>query len=408
MKEKLAPARGISRRGKAVLHELQLHYQAETAEVLLSDLGSMVKQSAVARLLAERVDPNPRRRRQQAEKLMTLNVVTGEKLSPGEVFRMRQAVKPGAKTPMRDRSGIVDTLSAILKPEKAVKKDSPQAWHHIMGILGDFYPVDYGPLDSTSPHRVHIGPARLPAPVLPFGTLDMMVEQVICRDKTGEVGKDEIAISGIKLQGPVVDPAVTTPPTTVASEVLPVTFVAQFKRNDVHTYAPPRLHASFNLSSAFAPHFVAVFFGMAEQDGGGGFAGAMRDMNTELGNDIGLVLLNVFAVFISIGALGVGGAMVGSVGGVPGVVVGAIIGSVLGTIIGIWTFTSNIQNLDDIIGMSDHPTLFLVPETFTDWPFYGGTRSVSQTMVLEGSGAQYDVIYHWQLSQPQSGFVPTN
>ncbi len=42
-----------------------------------------------------------------------------------------------------------------------------------------------------------------------------------------------------------------------------------------------------------------------------------------------------------------------------------------------------------------------MPETFFGWPFYGASRSVTQTMVMVGDGGQYDVDFHWQLSQPQ-------
>lgn len=407
MENELRRKRCLSERGAAIARAFQLHYQAELVEVLLAEPGSMVKISPMARILSRQKEQMPRRlRRKLVQQLMTQDVKSRRTLSSSERVMMKRVVDPKSKTPISERSEIKALLEKTMQPYaeiKAVKKGS-ELYEMLMAFLADFHCIE--PLKPEEKPRNIPGVFQVPRPdpqppLVPYSRLRMMVERVVSRDTTnGEAGQDEISISGAMFQGPLTDPNNPQPPVG-DPVVIPPVAVSQFRRNEVFEYTPDRVHAEFDLSGVQEPYLVSVLFTMAETDPSGGFDTFMSDLVTELRPDVGQILLGVFGALAMGATAGVIGAGFGALAGPVGLIIGAVVGTIIGLIVPLYSLITNWQNYDDIFDINDDPLLVLMRETFSGWPFYGASRSVTQTMVMVGDGGQYDVDFHWQLSQPQ-------
>lgn len=407
MENEFRRKRCLSERGAAIARAFQLHYQAELAEVLLAEPGSMEKISPMARILLRQKEQMPRRlRRKLIQQLMTQDVKSRRPLSSSERVMIKQVVDPKAKTPISERSEIKALLKKTMQPYMEIKaiKKGDELYEILMALLADFYCIE--PRKPDEKPRNVPGAFQVPAPqpqppVVPYSRLRMMVERVVSRDPTnGEAGQDEISISGAMFQGPLTDPNNPQPPVG-DPVVIPPVAVGQFRRNDVIEYNPDRVHAEFDLTGVQEPYLVNVLFTMAETDPSGGFGTFMSDLVTELRPNVGRILFEVFAALASGAVGGVIGAGFGAMAGPVGAIIGAVVGVIIGLIAPIYSLITNWQNYDDIFEINDDPFLVLMPETFSGWPFFGATRSVTQTMVMVGDGGQYDVDFHWKLSQPQ-------
>ena len=407
MENELRHKRCLTERGAAIARAFQLHYQAELAEVLMAEPGSMVKHSPMARILARQKEQMPRKlRRKLVQQLMTQDVKSRRSLTSTERVMMKRVVDPKAKTPISERSEIKSLLKKTMRPYAEVKeiKKGSRLYEILMAFLADFYCIEPREPDEKPrniPGVFQVPPPEPQPPVVPYSRLRMMVERVVSRDTTnGEAGQDEIAISGAMFQGPLTDPNNPQPPVG-DPVVIPPVAVNQFRRNEVFEYNPDRVHAEFDLTGVQEPYLVSVLFTMAETDPSGGFDTFMSDLVTELRPNIGQILWEVFGALAMGAAGGVVGAGFGALAGPVGAIVGAVVGVIIGLIGPLYILITNWQNYDDIFDINDDPLLVLIPETFSGWPFYGATRSVTQTMVMVGDGGQYDVDFHWELSQPQ-------
>ncbi|WP_083098124.1 hypothetical protein [Pseudophaeobacter leonis] len=355
--------RCLSERGAAIARAFQLHYQAELAEVLLAEPGSMVKISPMARILSRQKEQMPRRlRRKLVQQLMSQDVKTRRTLSSSERVMMKRVVDPKAKTPISERSEIKVFLEKAMQPYmelKAVKKGS-ELYEILMAFLADFYCIE--PLKPEEKPRNIPGIFQVPSPdpqptLVPYRRLRMMVERVVSRDTTnGEAGADEISISGAMFQGPLTDPNNPQPP-VADPVVIPPVAVGQFRRNEVIEYNPDRVHAEFDLTGMQNPYLVSVLFTMAETDPSGGFGTFMSDLVTELRPNIGQIFLEVFGALAMGTVSGVVGAGFGALAGPVGAVIGAVVGTIIGLIGPIYILITNWQNYDDIFDINDDPLL---------------------------------------------------
>ena len=408
----------VSNRGAVLLEEFQLLAQARLAEELMASTGGSSK--GPMSKLVELGPRYPARRRQRfVARLMNTDLSTGRALSARDRMRMRRMADPTSKVPMVERAGTARAVADALTSGVAKDPTTPDEQRDfLIGLLGEFQPVtthddedgrpdDADPGDPTADLRpgrpqiaVDISPPKQPR-LVPYSKLDFVIEEVICVNTTrGEAGKDEISISGGAVSAPLNEESSEMRSTRA---VLPITAVGQFGRSTIASLTPP-FH-TFELDGLTMPRYCRMFVTMAETDPQGGFDVFMRQFNVNFLNSTGFDEIAYFQgvgdLVASAGFSGLAGLLIQLETEVDTPAEWEVLSGLLGGLVAsvISLYFSFGGNEDEIFNV-EQSTVYLTRNALDDHPFYGGTRSPTDTLNFEGDSGLYEVNYHWELRDP--------
>lgn len=417
------PPHKISIRAEAILEELEFHFQAETIEALLAPRGSRAKTSRIAALFDQVGETSDRQRRAIARRLMERNINTGAPLSARDAARLRKVIDPRTDVPLVQRSGVNERLRELLPEAPETMEDPRQVWEFVRSLLPDFLPegLRANPEDSDNDGRPDdaepgdpppedgdgqvgtgqevLGPWPQNANPVPYTRLDFVIEEVLCLDSTnGEAGRDEISISGLFTQFDRHFNPGTWSTGRSESEVAPIQALGRFRDGENFTGLTTPFH-SFDLTGWQMPCFATATVFLAETDPGGGFqafvdAAASPVPPPSSDSTESLIYALQYSMLIAGGLMMAGAVALGPFGALGGFAIGVVIGV-------IWVYNALGGNRDEIFPpQTTAPQLVLRPAMFSDHPFYGATRSVTERLHFEVDGGAYDVFYHWELSEP--------
>jgi len=385
-------------RAQAVVETLQHYYTAEIAEALLSEkpagpmtMGSGSKfknqarrKSSVGMTINKYLGHlDPRQRKQFARRLMTRDMTTGALLSPRRRLALRRMVKPNHKTHVFDRGPILKDLVEILFPGDIKPIKGGAFW---ADILPDFIPQA---ADSNGGGSGGSGGGGTPQPAtVQYGALRLRLHEIRCLDATNpESGRDEIAFSGVGLNGPAAsfDPITATPSNT---DIVDMQETGKYETGDSKSWSGGTRVHDFSLNQIVMPHVFSVFFVLAETDWGG-FSSFIEDLYEDIEADVATIIATLAA---TIGVAIAAGAGIGTLAGPIGTVIGAVAAAVLSAVIGLAVAASR----DDIFPPMAIP-IMLTPEALSGSPFFGGTETAEFSETFVDHGGSYRLTYSWEL-----------
>jgi hypothetical protein len=206
--------------------------------------------------------------------------------------------------------------------------------------------------------------AGVPAVALaPNKELALRIHQVVCRDETSEIGKDEIHLGG------------TSVDETMETHTVSSFKVASFHTGGVKKFSPPRRFTFFNVregGARFPKAYTAVLI-LVEKDMGD-LAGFLDKLADEVRDQLKKELLKA-------------GAQEGPIGVLVALALGIVLDKVFEFLKGLWgdeIFTP--QTLPISLSSATHR-------------FRGGKLSSEpRTLTYRGHGGKYEVVYDWVLS----------
>jgi hypothetical protein len=214
--------------------------------------------------------------------------------------------------------------------------------------------------------------------------LNLRLRKVTCVKDTREIGKDEIAMGGTRLEiGFDAAGATVKSITSKLSEIE----IGQFVTGDVINLSPPRVFASFNLNNGTQfPKSFLIAVAMAEKDFGG-FAKFLDELVKAIGEEVKKQLEKALKDVAGAGL----GALAGTViGGVIGAVIGALVGFVVGAV---------VQALIKLFGDEIFQPISLTLDLDSaDSVFPNGqTTSPESQLTFQGFGGTYRVAYDFNI-----------